>query len=307
MADIKINVPLPFDSIDAPDEFLTADAVVDIGKSLDDAGFHAGLVTDHPCPTGRWLDAGGHNAQDPFVMLALLGAATKRLRLQTGILVLPYRNPFLVARAVATLDHFSGGRVTLSVGTGYLKGEYRALGVDFTQRNEITDDYLQALKVALTGREFEFEGKEFTAHGNRILPGPIQHPHPPILVGGNSRRAIRRAVEHGDGWNPFVTSVSSADLNTTRTAAITGEDDLRTAISYMNEFSESSGRATPPEIVLGGIVKPYEQWTPPMLIDRIGRFHDLGVTAVGVSVSGRTRREWCDNAEFIGAEVIAKL
>lgn len=307
MADIKINVPLPFDTLDAPDEFLTADAVVQIGRTLESAGFHAGLVTDHPCPTGRWLDAGGHHAQDPFVMLSLLGATTTTLRLQTGVLVLPYRNPFLVARSVATLDHFTGGRVVLSVGAGYLKGEYRALGVDFHRRNELTDEYLRALKTALCGREFAFEGESFTAYGNRILPGPAQRPHPPILVGGNSRRAIRRAVMLGDGWNPFLTSVGGADLATTRTAAFAGEDDLRQAINYITVLCEKAGRATPPDIVLGSVMSPDERCTPQMLIDRIGRYRDLGASAVAVTVKGRTRTQWCDNAAHIGAEVIAKL
>lgn len=307
MADININVPLPFDNTDAAEEFLTADAVTEIGKTLELAGFHAGLVTDHPCPTGRWIDAGGHHAQDPFVMLSLLGAATRTLRLQTGILVLPYRNPFLVARAVATLDHFTGGRVTLSVGTGYLRGEYRALGVEFSRRNELTDQYLAALTVALSCSEFSFDGDEFTAYGNRIVPGPVQKPHPPILVGGNSRRAIRRAVEFGDGWNPFLTSVSGVDLATIRTAAFTGVDDLRAAKSYITEVSERVGRTRPLEIVLGVVVAPGETWIPPQLIDRIGRYRELGVSAVAVAVSGSTRNQWCDNAAHIGEHVIAKL
>ena len=131
-------------------------------------------------------------------MLSLVAAHTTTLRLQTGILVLPYRNPFTVARAVATLDVFSGGRVSLGVGAGYLKGEYKALGVDFERRNEIMDEYLKALKAAWTGDDFDFEGENYSARGNRIRPAPLQRPHPPLLIGGNARRAIRRAVELGD-------------------------------------------------------------------------------------------------------------
>ena len=203
---MKINIPLPFDRTKEAEQFLTMDAVREVGAAVERAGFHAALVTDHPCPTGRWLDAGGHQAQAPFVMLALLAAVTTKIRLQTGILVLPYRNPFIVARDVATLDRYSNGRVTLSLGAGYLKGEYRALGVDFEQRNELMDEYMRALKLSLTGEEFAFEGTGYKAFGNRILPGPVQKPHPPLLVGGNSHRAIRRVVELGDGWNPFFTT-----------------------------------------------------------------------------------------------------
>ena len=307
MADIKINVSLPFDDLGTAAEFMTPESVAEVGKVLDAAGFHAGLVTDHPVPTGRWLDAGGHHAQDPFVMLSLLAAATTRLRLQTGILVLPYRNPFVVARAVATLDHFSGGRVTLSVGAGYLKGEFRALGVDFARRNELTDEYLAALRASLSGAEFTFEGDGFTAFGNRILPGPVQRPHPPLLVGGNSRRAIRRAVALGDGWNPFVTSVSDTDLATTRTAAMTGPDDLRAAVGYLTEECEKAGRTAPLEIHVGGITKPGETCTPAEVVDRIGRYRDAGATAVSVGVTGNTLAQWCDDAAFIGSEIIATL
>lgn len=300
---MKINVPLPFDHIDPPGEFDSMDAVAEVGAAAERAGFNAGLVTDHPVPTGRWLDSGGHYAQAPFVMLALLAARTTRLRLQTGILVLPYRNPFIVARDVATLDRYSNGRVTLSVGAGYLKGEYRALGVDFEQRNELMDEYIQALRASLTGQEFTFEGTGYTAFGNRIQPGPVQE-HVPIYTGGNAKRAIRRAVDHCDGWNPFFTGKLSTA--TTRTAAMGDEEDLRAGIEYMRQYAEQVGRPMP-EIVLGGINQPGETISTAEMVDRLCSFRELGVTTAGVTVDGRTRAEWCDNAEKIGAEVIAKI
>lgn len=303
---MKFNVPLPFDHIDPPGEFTTMEAVAEVGAAAERAGFSAGLVTDHPCPTARWLDSGGHYAQGPFVMLALLAAKTTRLRLQTGILVLPYRNPFTVARDMATLDHFSNGRLTLSVGAGYLKGEYRAVGMPFEQRNEMMDEYIRALRVSLTGEDFTFEGTGYTAFGNRILPAPVQKPLP-IYVGGNARRAIRRAVELGDGWNPFFTAMGGIDTNTTRTAEMAGIDDLRTGIQYMREYCEEFGRNVPPEVVLGGVNAPGEKLSTQQMIDRIGEYHELGVTAAGITVEGRTRAEWCDNAERMGSDVIAKI
>jgi len=302
---MKINVPLPFDRIGPEEGFTTMEAVRAVGKAVEKAGFHAGLVTDHPVPTGRWLDTGGHHAQAPFVLLALLAAATTRLRLQTGILVLPYRNPFITARDVATLDHFSGGRVTLSLGAGYLKGEYRALGVDFEQRNELMDEYMRALRVSLTGEEFTFDGTGYKAFGNRILPGPAQK-RVPLYVGGNSRRAIRRVVDLGDGWNPFFTS-AGVDTATTRTAAFTGEEDLRAGIAYMKEYCEKTGRADLPQVVLGSVTKPGEKISSGEVVDRIGQYRALGVTAAGVSVQGRNVTEWCENAERVGEEIIVKI
>jgi probable F420-dependent oxidoreductase len=302
---MKINVTLPFDRTDAPEEFLTVDAVREIGAAAERAGFEGGCVTDHPCPTGRWLDSGGHHAQDPFVMLSLLAAVTTKLRLQTGILVLPYRNPFITARAVATLDCFSGGRVTLGFGAGYLKAEYKALGVDFDRRNEIMDEYIGALKAAWTQDEFAFDGTGYQALGNRILPRPLQRPHPPLLIGGNSRRAIRRAVELGDGWNPFFTAGPLSA--TAKTAAMNDDGDLVESIQYLRDHAEKIGRETPPMIILSSLTHPGETWTPDMLLDRIDEYRKLGIVGAAVNVEGRTRAEWCDKAERFGTDVLAKL
>ena len=302
---MKINVTLPFDNIESPREFLTLEAVTQIGAVLERAGFDGGNVTDHPCPTGRWLDSGGHHAQDPFVLLSLLAAVTTKLRLQTGILVLPYRNPFITARAVATLDVFSGGRVTLGLGAGYLKGEYYALGVDFERRNDIEDEYIKALKAAWCNDEFSFQGTGYEARGNRILPRPVQKPHPPLLIGGNSHRAIRRAVELGDAWYPFFTAgpVSA----TARTTAMTNESDLIESMRYLREHSATIGRERPPEIILSSLTSPGEKLPPAALIERIGRYKDLGITGAALHIDGKTRAEWCDNVERCGAKVLSRI
>jgi probable F420-dependent oxidoreductase len=302
---MKINIPLPFDREADPSGFFTLDGVAKVGAAIERAGFNAACVTDHPVPTGRWLDSGGHYAQDPFVMLALVASATRTIKLQTGILVLPYRNPFIVARSVATLDVYSGGRVLLGFGAGYLKGEYRALGVDFDTRNELMDEYMRALKLALSGEEFTFEGTGYTAFGNRVLPGPIQKPHPPFMVGGNAPRAIRRAVDLGDVWYPFFTGGLSTA--TTRTFDMAGEEDLKKGIAYMHDYCAKVGRAVPPEVMLGGLNKPGEKCSHQELVDRVGTYAALGVIAAGVTVEGETVEEWCDNAERMGTDVIAKI
>ena len=140
---MKFNIPLPFDRTELPDEFLTLEAVTEVGKAVEKAGFDAGLVTDHPCPTGRWLDTGGHHALDPLVALSFAAAATTRLRLLTHVYVLAYRNPFLTAKGTLTLDVLSGGRLILGVAAGYLRPEFGALGVDFDERNELVDEALR--------------------------------------------------------------------------------------------------------------------------------------------------------------------
>jgi probable F420-dependent oxidoreductase len=299
---MKINTVLPF-AFFTPDARM-AENVAAFAAHLERVGFDGVSVTDHPCPTGRWLDAGGHFAHDPFVELSFVAAATRRLKLQTGILVLPYRNPFITARAVATLDVLSGGRVQLGVGAGYLKGEYRALGVDFERRNDIMDEYIQALKAAWTADEFTFQGTGYQALGNRILPRPLQQPHPPIWIGGNSKRAIRRAAELGDAWYPFFTSAALS--TTSRTAALTDEVGVAEGIAYLRAHCEAIGRARPPEVVLGGLTLT-GGWNANAVLDMIGKYSELGVVACGVPLPGRTIAEWRDSAERYGTEVFPKL
>ena len=302
---MKINVTLPFDNTDLASEFMTPEAVAEISRLVERLGFNAGNVTDHPCPGTRWREAGGHDAQDPFVMLSLVAAATTTLRLQTGILVLPYRNPFITARAASTLDVFSNGRLTLGLGAGYLKGEYYALGAPFDQRNELMDEYIRAMKAAWTGENFDFEGTGYSARGCRMRPKPVQHPHPPLLVGGNSRRAIRRAVELGDGWNPFFTGNVSTD--TTRTKSMAGHSDLAEGIAYLREHCEKIGREDPPIVFLASVMQPGEQWEPQAVIDRIGQYREMGVAGAAANFEGQTRAQWCDNAERFAAEVLARI
>ena len=302
---MKINVSMPFDDTDLAEEFITPEAVVEIAQLVERLGFNGANVTDHPCPIARWRDSGGHDAQDPFVMLSFIGAATTTLRLQTGILVLPYRNPFIVARSASTLDVFSNGRLTLGLGAGYLKGEYHALGVDFKQRNDLMDEYIQAMKAAWSGEEFDFEGTGYSARGCRVRPTPVQDPHPPLYVGGNSNRALRRAVELADGWNPFFTAGLSTA--TTKTKSFTGEEDLINGIDYMRQHCEKVGREKLPDIFLASIMSPGADTSPQAILDAIGRYKELGVIGAGASFVARSRAEWCDKAQQFAEDVLAKI
>lgn len=302
---MKVNVSLPFDRIDPPEEFITREALIEIATVIDNSRFYGCNVSDHPCPTARWLDSGGHYAQDPFAMLSLLGGITERIRLQTGILVLPYRNPFVTARSVATLDVYTNGRVILGVGAGYLKGEYRAMGVDFDKRNQLMDEYIRALKTAWCNDEFSFEGDGYRAFGNRILPRPIQKPHPPILIGGNSRMAIRRAAELGDAWNPFFNANAAA--STTRTASIDGVDDLVEGIKYLHDHCDKIGRETPPEIITASLTSVGEAWNPEAVREKIGRMKEAGISGCAAHIEGMTRHEWCENAQRFDEEILARI
>lgn len=300
------SITFPFDRIECTGEFDTMDSVRRISAVSEQAGFNAGMVTDHPAPSSRWLEAGGHYAQDPFVMLSLVAGLTTRLKLQTNIIVLPYRNPFVTARAVSTLDSFSGGRVILGVGAGYLKAEYKALGVNFDIRNDLMDEYLQAMKLAWTGEDFTFEGTGYTALGNRLRPTPVQKPHPPIYVGGNSKRALRRAAEHGDAWYPFRQSKTVTD--TSRTANLSTDEEYLAARDYLLEYSEKIGRAVPPRIVFA-VTSSFggDGWSAQKALDEAMHLRELGASGIGVSTRADYCGQWCDDAQRYGEEVIARF
>lgn len=218
-------------------DFMSRAGVVRVARAAEAAGFDAIGFTDHPAPSHKWLTSGGHDALDPFVALAGVAAVTERLRLIPNILVLPYRNPFLVAKAAASLDLLSEGRFVLSVATGYLRSEYRALGVDFEQRNVLFDEALAVLRGVWRNDEFAYEGNGFVAGGVTANPKPA---HIPIWMGGNSAMTRRRVATQGDGWNPFPAGPQLA--HTARTVPLEGLEDLAPMLSHLWSEAEKAGR-----------------------------------------------------------------
>ncbi|MDH3685731.1 MAG: TIGR03619 family F420-dependent LLM class oxidoreductase [Myxococcales bacterium] len=299
---MKFSIQLATERVDRPEEFLTADAIAEMARAAEGAGFDACFVTDHPIPEEAWLASGGHHALDPFVALAFAAAATSRIRLHTNLLILPYRSPFLTAKAAATLDVASGGRLILGVGAGYLAGEFAALGVDRNRRNELSDEALAALKQAWSGTAFEAAGHDVAA-----LPAPAQRPHPPIWIGGNSKRAIRRAVENAQGWAPFPAPAAVAER--TGTAAIASLDDLKPRIAYARAHAEKVGRAEPLDIVfipLGFSMRRGAGAAAERLANDLPSYLDAGVTWLSLGVPCETRAEYCDRVRALG-DAIAPL
>jgi probable F420-dependent oxidoreductase len=221
-------------------DLVTGAGVAAVARSAEGAGFDGMGFTDHPAPSQRWLDGGGHDALDPFVALSFCAAATERLRLIPNIVVLPYRNPFVVAKAAATLDVLSGGRFTLAVGAGYLKGEFAAVGVDHAERNALFDEALEVLKAIWTSDEVTMEGRHFSARGITSHPRPVSRPHPPIWIGGNSSAARQRVADHADGWAPFPAPALVA--KTARTVVLDTPEHLAAAIDDLHRRLDGAGR-----------------------------------------------------------------
>jgi probable F420-dependent oxidoreductase len=192
------------------------ESAASVAKAAEDAGFESLWTAEHvvlpdpqvppsPVPADtRFLD--------PAVALAHLAAHTRTIRLATGIIILPQRNPLVLAKELASVDVLSGGRLVFGIGAGYLQPEFEALGIPFEDRGERTDEYLEAIRALWTQDAPRFEGRFVSFGGIDAQPRPIQRPHPPIVVGGLSRPALRRAVRRGNGWYGF-----GLDLDATAT------------------------------------------------------------------------------------------
>jgi probable F420-dependent oxidoreductase len=152
---------------------------------------------------GRFPGGGDTGLLEPLTALAYLAAVTDRIRLGTGICLVPQRNPVYTAKQVVDVDNLSGGRVDFGIGIGWLKEEFDVLNMPFANRGAITDDFLAVMKALWQDEVSEFHGDHYDLPTCRLYPKPIQTPHPPIHVGGESDAALRRVAAHGQGWYSF--------------------------------------------------------------------------------------------------------
>lgn len=215
-------------------DLLDAGAVPEMAAVAEAAGWHGIAFTEHPAPSSRWLETGGHQSLDPFVALAAAAGVTKRLALVTNLSVVPYRNPLLLAKSAATLNRMSDGRFYLGAGAGYLKSEYFALGVDFEERNALFEEALQVMQLHWSGDPFDFEGRHFSARNIQALPSPRDH-RVPIWMGGNSDAALKRAARYADGWMPMTAPASVA--KTARTPPVTTPAELRERLATLERYA----------------------------------------------------------------------
>ncbi|MGU3501845.1 LLM class F420-dependent oxidoreductase [Mycobacterium sp. C31M] len=288
-------------------ELVGGAGVAAVAAAAEAAGFAGFGFTDHPAPTQKWLDAGGHDALDPFVAMGFAAAHTTTLRLIPNVVVLPYRNPFVVAKAGATLDLLSGGRFTLAVGVGYLKREFTALGVDFDERGTLVEEALAVIRKIWGGDDISFEGRYFTAAGITAHPRPTVPP--PIWIGGNTAAARRRVAEHGDGWCPFPAAGVLAQ--TARTDPMDSLDTLAAGIADLRRRLDEADRdPAAVDITFSNHTRgvPGEpDFDAAAYLDGVGRLADLGVTWIQVRIPGDSPARATDAIAQFGEQVISKV
>src|ERR1044071_3068780 len=184
-----------------------SEAMIRLAQAAEQAGLESVWTGEHVVLPDPRVPPSPSDPQTPFldpaIALSHIAAHTTRLRLGTGIIILPQRNPLVLAKELASLDVVSKGRLIFGLGAGYLEPEFRALGAPFDDRGAVTDEAIEALKALWTMDKPAYAGRFFSFSRIDAQPRPVQKPYPPIIVGGMSRYGARRAVRFGNGWYGF--------------------------------------------------------------------------------------------------------
>jgi probable F420-dependent oxidoreductase len=204
--------------------------LVATAEAAEALGYSTVWVADHLVFPAKVEGGYAFNPLDPFLepltVLAALAFKTTRIKLGTAVLVLPYRHPIYTAKALATLDVLSNGRVVVGVGAGWLEQEFSALGVPFTERGSRTDEAIELIKAVWTQDIPSFSGRHYQVRDIKFVPQPLQKPMPPMLIGGMTKGALRRVARHGDGWIAIGKS----------------PEDLKAPLDTLRELTLKAGR-----------------------------------------------------------------
>ena len=282
---------------------LQPEQIQQIARHADELGYHRLSVPEHivmPKDLGQLMGGFWPHA---LTVMAFAAGATRRIRVCSSVIVVPYHHPVVMAKAVATLDHVSGGRVDFAIGVGHAEHEFEVLGLPFHERGAMTDEYLAAMIELWTQAEPRFSGTYVAFDDIVFEPKPVQRPYPPILVGGNSKAALRRAARIGDGWYPWLITPDQLPSYL---------DELRS----MPEFDASK----PFEIVMSvSNVKVGEDHVPvdsddgrpdviadkQALVDAIGHLQEIGVTSTSVPLPrSSTMEEYLEQVQWVAEEIM---
>ena len=238
-----------------------ADDYIRVAQKAEELGYHSLWLGDHIVIPEKIEAAYPYSADgaagfprrapfpDPFVLLGGLALATSRILLGTSVIVIPYRNPLAVAKAVTTVDLLSHGRFQFGVGVGWLKEEFDALGEDFARRAGQTREYLHIMKAVWQAEPASFSGEFLTFSDIHNVPLPVQKPHPPIIFGGESLPALKRVADLGDGWQPGTASLKVLSKSVPQLKALMAERGRDYADLSVSALSAAGPLLRKPEVI----------------------------------------------------------
>lgn len=277
------------------------ESILDIAKSAEDLGFDSLWVSDHiVIPESH--KGFGDVFYDPLATLSFIAAETKSIQLGTSVIILPYRNPIVLAKMTSTLDVLSGGRLILGVGVGWLEYEFDALGVSYLDRGPITDECIDVLKNLWVNEEPSYRGRYYNFSNIKFFPKPLQKPHPPLWIGGNGLVAIRRAIALGNGWHPV--GLTPAEIREKRRAVRELQTRIRSSnlvISLRKNLQIYKSKKKRPDVR-----EPLRD-TPEMISRSIEQYYESGVSHLIFQILGGQFKDIIRTMEFFSTEIRPSL
>ncbi len=268
--------------------------------------FPATIDSKYPySPSGDFPVAADEPLLEPVATMGVLVGATSRLKIGTAVLVIPYRNPVLLARMLATLDVFSGGRIILGAGSGWLEEEFEALATaEFAARGRVTDEYLEIFKAICEGGEVSYSGSHYQLEPVLSYPGSVQRPHPPILIGGTTNAALARVARLGDGWISVALRPEEIPERLERLRRLCEQHDRDAAnLSLHHKIFLGIGEAK--EAIGGG--RAPGTGSVREIVDDIEQIRELGYSGVILRYIGTDAAEQIQQVERFAAEIIPKI
>ena len=284
----------------------TTQAIIETACKAEELGFDALFVNDHVIVDDSPRSNPWRNVYDPLMVLSYVAARTSTIRLGTSVLIMPYRNPIVTAKMVATLDQMSGGRVIAGIGSGWNQEEYDALGVPFRQRGGRTDEYLRLWKACWKPGSTTFHGRYFSFENMHINPKPLQQPHPPIWIGGSSEASLRRAARYAEVWQPTPTPLADLISNQGYLRQVCTEMEKevpRTRMSFRVNLSNITGSSS------DSSDRPTGQGTPEQVASDMKRYRqEAGLDEFQINFSGcGSLQQLLDSMDTLAQEVIPKV
>ena len=285
----------------------TTEAIVQTAVKAEELGFDALFVNDHVIVDDSPRSEPWRNVYDPLMVLSYVAALTSRVKLGTSVLIMPYRNPVVTAKMIATLDQMSGGRTIVGVGSGWNEMEYNALGVPFRQRGGRTTEYLRIWQACWAPGPTTFHGRFFNFDDMHVNPKPRQQPHPPLWIGGSGQASLRRAARFGAIWQPTPTPLDTLVSNQTYLkdycAEIEREDVPPTRMSFRVNFSHITGSSA------GNGDRPTGLGTPEQVASDITRYRqeaDLEQFQINFNGCG-SLQQLLDSMDVLVQEVMPRV
>jgi probable F420-dependent oxidoreductase len=291
-------------------------------------GYQQAFVADHVFVPPYMARVIGDVWLEPLTLLAFLAARTTRIELVISCLVVPYRQPFVTAEAIATLDQLSGGRCALGVVPGYIREEFETFNLPLDERGHITNEFIRIMIEVWTSDTATYEGEYYSCHGIDVKPKCVRRPHVPIWVGGSSTSALRRVAEFGDVWHPMGFTVISEQYQRSHGEELEGRSlptsgttpqRLREGIEQIRRLADEAGRDLPDlrVVVLPGLPDEEERGrrafakdarvSQDQVVDWLGQYVEAGATGFYVSPTGASLEECREHLERYAAEVIPQF